>query len=314
MAAGGLEDFNFMKETQINNTLDLLRNELGFSFKAQEDFHNEFLEEYPDDPFSISQSTNQTFVFMEKTVFLQNWVRLVRELNDCHSQSYRTIKSQVQLFETNDETAKFTVDRIKVIQIQLQNNKWNHLLDIESFHLVLHHFGILSIFLETFSLLDGKLHQWQTDALPQRRTEDSIVRKYQDIVQEDFFPEFADLLRILSEAKLLQILRRELPEKQKAPSVPNYSPLVFKNKVCYQLFLHCMEGYQKSDLTKTLFSKYFEFFKNDDYILENVKKKNFFHFVNKRFEIKMSRLEPYTSSDKTEKGDYESMKTTFFSL
>lgn len=302
-----------MKDKQINHTIALLQNELSFSPKNQEEFYNDILEDFGEDPFFMSQSPTEDFVFMEKTLFSQNWVRVLRELNNHQSKSYKSIKSQIQLFETSEEIAKFAADCINVIQLQLQNNKWNHILNIKTFHLVLNKNFVEEIFQETFSLLDGKLYQWQTEINPnQRRSENSIVRKYQEIVQEDFFAEFADLLRILSEVKLLQILRRSLPDRQKISSTTSYYPLVFKNNKCGQFFRHAIDTYPKTDVTKTLLSKYFEFFKNDDLIFKEVKPKNFFHFVQTELKVNMSRLEPYTSSDKSEKQEYESMKRNFF--
>ena len=313
MAVGGIEYVFFMEVKRISGTLDLLRKELRFNLKEQEEFYNDLLEDYKNNPLLMSQSTTDDFVHMEETVFFQNWMLVLKELNDHQIKSYKSIKSQAQLCETSEEKAKFATDRINQIQQELQKNKWTYLLSIDTFNLVLNPDFIYDIFLQTFPELDGKLYKWQKEINPyQRRSEASIVRKYQEIVQEDFFAEFSKLLKILSEAKLLQILKRELQDKQQAPSVPNYYPLVFKNKACHDLFLHCMEAYPKSDITKTLLSKYFEFFKNDEFILDKVKRKNFFKFVKNELEINMTRIESYASSDESEKQEYESTKNSFF--
>ncbi len=303
-----------MIETLILIDIEKLQSELGFGLKEQEDFYKDILEEYDEDPFFMEQSPTDNFVFMEETIFCQNWVRVLKDLNDHQIKSYKSIKSQVQLFETSEEIAKFAADKMNEIQLQLQNNQWSHLLNIKNFRIVLDKEFVGEVFQETFSLLDGKLYKWQTEINPhQRWSEDSIVRKYQDIVKEDFFTEFAALLLILSEAKFLQIFKRSLPEKQKVPLASNYYPLVFKNREYHQFFIYCMEVYPKPDVTKTLLSKYFEFFKLDDFILDNVKHKNFFDFVQKDLEINMSRIESYSSSDKAEKENYESLKISFFS-
>ena len=304
-----------MIETQIPMDIKTLQSELGFSLKEQENFYKDILDHYEEDPYFMDQSNNEEFVSMEETLFSQNWVRVLKELNEYQKRSYKSFISQVQLFETSEEIAEFAAEKMNEIQLQLQNNKWSHLLSLKDFHRVLNIIFIGEIFQETFPLLDGKLYKWQTEINPhQRWSEDTIVRKYQEIIQEDFFTDFADLLLILSEAKLLQIFKRKLQEKIIVPSASNFYPLVFKNKEGHQFFIYCMEAYQQSDVTKTLLSKYFEFFKLDNFFLENIKPKNFFHFIQKEFEINISRLEPYTSSDKTAKDEYESLRTNFFSL
>ncbi len=303
-----------MIETQIPMDIKTVQSELGFSLKEQENFYKDILEHYEEDPYSIDQSDSEEFVVMEETLFSQNWVRVLEELNEYQKKSYKSFISQVQLFETSEEIAEFAAEKMNEIQLQLQNNKWSHLLNLKDFHRVLNKIFIEEVFQETFPLLDGKLYKWQTEINPhQRWSEDSIIKKYQEIINEDFFTEFAALLLILSEAKLLQIFKRSLQKKQKVHSASNYYPLVFKKREHHQFFLYCMEVYHQSDVTKTLLSKYFEFFKLDNLILDNVKPKNFFHFVQKDLEINMSRIESYSSSDKSEKENYESLKISFFS-
>lgn len=294
-------------------TIELAKKELKFTIDDLKDLYD-LDKNMAINPLNIYPCSEKGYGTIMTIIFYQRWIEEIKIIDQYFNQAYNNIKNQSDLFLTQEEIQQFALEKTKILQHQIQDNKWAHLLSLNNYHLITNMFFILKIHKPMFEVFDKKFNAFQKEYYPQQRSHKSLVEKYNEIVQEDFFAEFTKLLRNLTEVKLLQILRKKLQVKQKAYSTPNYYPLVFKNKTGYQLFHYCMEGYSKTDITKTILSKYFEFFKNDDLILENVRPKNFFNFIKKDFDIDISRLEPYTSSDKTAKEEYESMKNTFFAL
>ncbi len=111
----------------------------------------------------------------------------------------------------------------------------------------------------------------------------------------------------------IKFLKNHIVEGSENSPVKKFYMLVFSNPKSQEFFVFCIKNYEEKDVTKTLLSKYFEFFKNDDFILEAVKHKNYLEFVREELQIPMTRVEPYSSKDISERQEYESMKTSFFS-
>ncbi|WZL88274.1 hypothetical protein VS868_11775 [Salinimicrobium sp. 3283s] len=111
----------------------------------------------------------------------------------------------------------------------------------------------------------------------------------------------------------IKFLKNHVVEGSENSPVKKFYLLVFSNPEAQEFFIFCIKNYEERDITKTLLSKYFEFFKNDDFILEAVKLKNYLEFVREEINIPMTRIEPYSSKDISERQEYESMKKSFFS-
>ena len=118
----------------------------------------------------------------------------------------------------------------------------------------------------------------------------------------------------LGEYSILKIEKSKFdkkPEQSDTVCVGKFNPLVFTNHEAEKLFLFCISHYEKEDISKVLLSKYFQIFQLEGYILEKVKYKYFFSFIQNEFKINMKRIEPYTSDDSVEKKEFESLKNQF---
>jgi hypothetical protein len=90
--------------------------------------------------------------------------------------------------------------------------------------------------------------------------------------------------------------------------------LVFKDKYSKDLFIFCLNQYEKEDITKTLISKYFNLFMGKGYIIESHFLKVFYQFIKNYFSIRMTRLESYTSSISAEKARFKSLEANYQKL
>lgn len=143
---------------------------------------------------------------------------------------------------------------------------------------------------------------------------------------EDFYLIY-NLNQLIIELELLSLRYEELtsqilePKAGVSNGIPSHLPksseygLVFKDSESYQLFLFCINSYDK--ITKVLVSKYHSIFIDDEeeYIVDDHILESFFRIVNKNFasnfSTPMSRIEFYTSHS-AEMKRFKRLKSDFF--
>src|SRR5690606_7123234 len=116
----------------------------------------------------------------------------------------------------------------------------------------------------------------------------------------DFFTEFAALLLILSEAKLLQIFKRKLQDRQKATSnslkdtTPNFDiniyPKVFKSAYGCELFKYLVKV-EDENIGPAWAGKYFELFQDEKLIKKTAMRASFIRFLKSEFGKKIGELD-----------------------
>lgn len=222
---------------------------------------------------------------------------------------------KLKFYPSNESKKDFFISEFKELEKEYLENPYHYLLTPDNYYNEI----------STKNFFEGywQIFKWNysSSILKWKKSFPNFPNKYtamNDVLYEDDQSgfSFVSLITILQKFTVLKIEYSEFCRnfnEKKIPRPHKFYPLVFSNPKAQEFFTFCIKNYEKKDVTKTLLSKYFEFFDGDGFILDEVKQKNFFYFVQKELEVDMKRMEPYTSSEDSEKNEYKSMKNTFFS-
>ena len=215
----------------------------------------------------------------------------------------------------------FINDRLKVIQVEIIENEFYTLGIIQGYPESIFSEGIIQ---HQYRLIPIKSKNYILKlTLPPSNLK---IRYYPYELLNDFSLLYT-LNQLIIEFELLNIRYDELTTetssekntgliKNNLPQIPkiNEYPLVFKDLKSYQFFLYCIRS--NVTITKVLVSKYFEIFKEEDYIIECYSLESFFKFINEtfnpNFSTPMTRIEAFTSSITREKKRFKNLKSNFF--
>ncbi|HET8885454.1 MAG TPA: hypothetical protein VFM70_03785 [Salinimicrobium sp.] len=249
----------------------------------------------------ISSLENQTKLYNgHRSLFYECYKN---ELFELHIENYilkldKEMEKHLGFTHNIKYKKKYLVKQLKNIRNHYLKNWFSHCFSVENFHNEMFDIKTTDRIFE--SLFSRNKKNFESNFRREK------LKKFSDIATGEYIP-LADCLNILMQNKFYKAKLRELEEfsvsEKSSTAIPsNEYPFLFKTKWTYLLFTETIKEYQKTNylITKTLLSKYYELFCDEEYFLKKTIPQDYFRFLKSKYNMDMLRIESFTSSNRGE--------------
>lgn len=156
------------------------------------------------------------FSDLEYTLFWKEWIKKINDISQFQLDLCKKVATQLQFCTSENEQLVFIADKTKDLRQKFEENKFNYLFTLYNFQEEIINEDYID---ELFEGMEKSVHkiliEWYEDKNPyQTRSAGTVVIKCKEIWNQEFFDDFEDLLKILTEIKLLKLIRLKLEEKK----------------------------------------------------------------------------------------------------